>query len=103
MNTAQINGSSWDLKYFSIAAVPLAVATVLSPLLAVPIFNFVVGKIVLSWTLVKWTWTWVTLTVLIVYEILVYVGPAGKTSDAAGYLKLSSNIFGHPLVYTSNV
>jgi hypothetical protein len=41
MNAREINGSAWQLKYYFIAAIPLAVLTVLLPLIILPAFNFV--------------------------------------------------------------
>ena len=41
MNTSEINGSSWQLKWYFIAAIPLVLLTVLLPLVALPVFNFI--------------------------------------------------------------
>ena len=41
MNTREINGSAWQLKHFFITAIPLAVLTILLPLIVLPTFNFI--------------------------------------------------------------
>lgn len=42
MNTREINGSAWPIKYYVIAAVPLTMLTLLVPLFALRAFNFLV-------------------------------------------------------------
>jgi hypothetical protein len=40
MNTREINGSAWSLKFFFIAAVPFSIITIVLPIIILPIFYF---------------------------------------------------------------
>ncbi|KAJ8127862.1 hypothetical protein O1611_g5774 [Lasiodiplodia mahajangana] len=42
MNTQEINGSAWPIKYFAISAVPLTVVLVLLPLVALPLLDVLI-------------------------------------------------------------
>ena len=44
MNTSEINGGNWQTAYFFAAAIPLAVVTVLIPLLIIPNINFLLRQ-----------------------------------------------------------
>lgn len=64
MKTVEINGSAWKLKYYFIAAVPLAVLTVILPLIILPTFHFLLRYLAthsMFRGLIHWTWIIVTL------------------------------------------
>jgi hypothetical protein len=72
MNTTEINGSSWPLKYFFISAFPLVAATVFLPLIAVTVFRFVVRKIISTKNLLKWIWIICTFILYIIADSMSY-------------------------------
>ncbi|KAE8444065.1 hypothetical protein EG329_000933 [Mollisiaceae sp. DMI_Dod_QoI] len=64
MNTVEINGSAWKIKYYFIVAIPLAVLTVLLPLIILPTFHFLLRYLETHSVLrgiIRWTWIIVTL------------------------------------------
>jgi hypothetical protein len=64
MNTTEINGSNWPIKYYVIASVPLTIVTLLVPLYAIQTFNFLVlrfqtsaHRLFLKWGLISAAFT----------------------------------------------
>lgn len=74
MNTREINGSAWQLKYYFITAIPLAVLTVFLPLIILPAFSFVSRHLPTRNMLSGYIhWTLVILTfVLNIYTDILY-------------------------------
>lgn len=72
MNTTEINGSSWPLKYFFISAFPLVAVTVFLPLIAMSVFRFVVRKITSTKNLLKWIWILCTFILYIIADSMSY-------------------------------
>ena len=75
MNTREINGGHWKIVYFFAAAIPLAVTTVLIPLLAIPTINFLVRHYETSGPALKWTIFSTTFVGYVVLDIVYYATP----------------------------
>ncbi|KAF1815087.1 hypothetical protein P152DRAFT_456126 [Eremomyces bilateralis CBS 781.70] len=74
MNTWEINGSSWKLKWYFITSIPLATITVFLPLVIIPVFNSIVRKMVPKKENLKWTWIVSTILLLSVRDITRVTG-----------------------------
>jgi hypothetical protein len=71
MNTREINGTSWRLKYYFIAAIPLALATILIPLIYLSTFHFVSRHLAAHRslrTILHWSWVLITFVIIIVTD-----------------------------------
>jgi hypothetical protein len=83
MNTREINGSSWRIKYYFITALPLTVTTVFLPLLILPIFNFMVRHVADNGALrnvIKWSWIIFTFIANLILDVLSRT-PAQSADD----------------------
>ena len=81
MNTREINGSSWKTWYFFAAAIPLAVITVLFPLLAIPILNFLIKRYESLKIVLKWTFFFVTFVLYLATDIVSWTDHGGRATD----------------------
>ncbi len=81
MNTSEINNSAWRLKYYFIVAIPLAILTVIPPLIILPTFNFVSRHLIASSELRKLLhWSWIILTL----ALNLYLDILSCTSSTSG-------------------
>lgn len=63
MNTHEINGSNWKLRYYFIVAIPLAILTILVPLIILPTFNFIFHHLAAHRVLRDFMhWSWIITT-----------------------------------------
>lgn len=82
MNTTEINGSAWSIRYYVAASVPLTMSTLLLPLFALQTFNYLVLTYQTSVPFrraIKWGW----ISVAFILELLSQVLPI---IDAASYV-----------------
>ena len=76
MNTKEINGSNWRLKYYPISAIPLAIVTVLLPLIILPAINFASRHLAahkMLRNILHWSWILTTLSLALVVDIAVLI------------------------------
>ena len=69
MNTREINGSNWNIRYFFATAIPLAVITVLIPLLAIPTINFLIKRYESFRSVLQWFLFWVSFMLFVAADI----------------------------------
>ena len=92
MNTSEINGSAWALKYYFIAAIPLAVFTVLLPFIILPTFNFVSRNLSTHSKLrglLHWSWIVITLVLNLCGDIARVIDQSESLWSESVYLGLA--------------
>ena len=72
MNTNEINGSPLNTKYFFAAAIPLAIITVLIPLLVLPVTNYLIRGLESFRVVLQWTTILVTFILFLAADIVYW-------------------------------
>jgi hypothetical protein len=80
MNTTEINGSAWSIRYYVIVSVPLILVTLLVPLVSLQMFNSLVLSFQTSPPFrraIKWGW----ISAAFIFELLSVVLPVTNTAS----------------------
>lgn len=83
MNLTEINDSPLPLKFFFMSAFPLMAATVIIPLIALPVFRFLASKFTLQQNPYKRVWIIVSFVIYIVSDAMSTSSTSFKTTAAS--------------------